>query len=68
MLMDFGIYKLRAGSVVPVLEEKEECLFMLIEGNVSCKWNRKENESARKSCFNEVPGSIKCSKGYKRLL
>lgn len=54
MNMDFGILCMRKGDRAAYHEAKE-CIYVLITGKVTFRWNGKQAEVHRKSCFHEDP-------------
>lgn len=54
MCMDFGIIRLAEGKSYTNSEAKERAI-LLIEGEVTFKWDGKEETVIRNSCFDETP-------------
>ncbi|MBP2638602.1 MAG: 5-deoxy-glucuronate isomerase [Firmicutes bacterium] len=54
-LMDFGSLRLAQGQVERLLEKKKEIAILLVQGEVTLRWNGQNKTIKRLSCFVENP-------------
>lgn len=65
MLMDFGVYKMRAGEKFEILEGEKEAALILFNGRVRISWNGESREVERGNCFDDGPYVLHVSKETK---
>lgn len=64
MLMDFGIIRLKAGTVYKNDADKERT-FLLIHGEITLNWEGNATTIKRSNCFDENPWCLHVPKGVK---
>ncbi|MFP4017364.1 MAG: 5-deoxy-glucuronate isomerase [Halanaerobiales bacterium] len=62
MLMDVGVVKLKKDGEFNNLSAEKEVAFLLIEGEVSFKWENNQENAKRESSFDEEPWVLHVSK------
>jgi 5-deoxy-glucuronate isomerase len=60
-LMDIGVYVFSAGERVIFLEDSDESAFLLLDGEVSLRWDGGSGEASRRSVFDELPTALHVS-------
>ena len=65
MLMDIGVQKFAAGSEVEFFDEEKETAFLLLDGEVTFKWNDNEETANRTSLLEEGCTVLHVSRGVK---
>lgn len=65
MLMDFGVYRMKAGTKAEILEEEKEAALILFYGRVKISWEEEEREVERDNCFDHGPYVLHVPKGMK---
>lgn len=58
MLMDIGIWKMKAGKVFDFFETEKETAFLLITGTIRFRWGQEIREASRQSFFEENPSVL----------
>lgn len=68
MMMDIRIYRLKAGEIRTFFRTEEEMAVLLLEGNISYKWEEGEQTASRKDVFTEGPWCVHVCKGKEVLV
>ena len=68
MLMDVGVYKMKASDVVTHNDSDKESAFLLLNGQVTFKWEGQSVTVERHSLFDENPSCLHVPKGVEVVL
>jgi 5-deoxy-glucuronate isomerase len=58
MLMDFGVYRMKAEQTEVILEEELESAFLLVEGDIIIEWEGNSEAIKRDNPFDEKPHAL----------
>jgi len=68
MLMDVGVYRIKAGDSISHTERLKESAFLLLSGKVTFKWEEQSETVKRTSLFNENPTCLHVPKDVNVLI
>jgi len=63
MLMDIGIQVMSAGETLNISESEKETAVLLLDGEVTFKWEDQSEDAVRRSIFDENPVALHVSRG-----
>lgn len=63
MLMDIGIQVMSAGETLTIQEADKEVAVLLLDGEITFRWEGQEADAARRSIFDENPSALHAARG-----